>query len=48
MRTFDLGDGFTLAVGPKPDASLIEIGCVFGEGDEVVIVHAMDPARDKS
>ncbi len=45
LRIWDLGDGFTMMIGPNRAALILEVGYV--EGDvAMVIVHAM-PARDK-
>ncbi|MGB4918666.1 MAG: hypothetical protein WBO89_13220 [Propionicimonas sp.] len=45
LRIWDLGDGFTMMIGPNRAAIILEVGYV--EGDvAMVIVHAM-PARDK-
>ena len=45
IRVWDLGDGFTMMVGPNRAAIILEVGYV--EGDEaIVIVHAM-LAREK-
>jgi hypothetical protein len=45
VRVWDLGDGFTMIVGPNAAAIFLEVGYV--EGDPaVVIVHAMR-AREK-
>lgn len=45
VRVWDLGDGFTMIVGPNAAAIFLEVGYV--EGDTaVVIVHAMR-AREK-
>ena len=45
VRIWDLGDGFTMIVGPNQSAIFLEIGYV--DGDHVhVIVHAMR-AREK-
>lgn len=45
VRVWDLGDGFTMIVGPNEAAIFLEVGYV--EGEHVhVIVHAM-PAREK-
>ena len=45
IRIWDLGDGFTMMIGPNDAEIIIEVGYV--EGDlAVVIVHAMQ-ARDK-
>ncbi|GAA1880613.1 hypothetical protein [Lapillicoccus jejuensis] len=45
VRIWDLGDGFTMVVGPGGTATLLEVGYV--EGDRAhVIVHAMR-AREK-
>ena len=41
----DMGDGFTMLVGPGRDATLLEVGVVDGN-DGPVIVHA-DNARPK-
>jgi hypothetical protein len=45
VRVWDLGDGFTMIVGPNAAAIFLEIGYVDGD-TAVVIVHAMR-ARDK-
>lgn len=40
IRVWDLGDGFTMMLGPNAAAIILEVGYV--EGDTaVVIVHAM-------
>jgi hypothetical protein len=45
VRVWDLGDGFTMMIGPNRAAIILEVGYV--EGDvAVVIVHAMF-AREK-
>jgi hypothetical protein len=45
VRVWDLGDGFTMIVGPNKAAIFLEVGYV--EGEQVhVIVHAMH-AREK-
>ncbi len=45
IRVWDLGDGFTMMVGPNRAALILEVGYV--EGDvAIVIVHAM-VAREK-
>lgn len=45
VRIWDLGDGFTMIVGPNQAAIFLEVGYV--DGDQAhVIVHAMQ-ARDK-
>ena len=45
IRIWDLGDGFTMMLGPNEATIILEVGYV--EGDlAVVIVHAMQ-ARDK-
>jgi hypothetical protein len=45
IRIWDLGDGFTMMIGPNEAAIILEVGYI--EGDlAVVIVHAMQ-ARDK-
>ena len=45
IRAWDLGDGFTMIVGPNQAAIFLEVGYV--DGDQAhVIVHAMQ-ARDK-
>ncbi|MCF8527821.1 MAG: hypothetical protein K9G24_10430 [Candidatus Nanopelagicales bacterium] len=45
LRVWDLGDGFTMMVGPNRAAIILEVGYIEG-GVAMVIVHAM-PARDK-
>lgn len=45
IRIWDLGDGFTMMLGPNQAALMLEVGYV--EGDvATVIVHSM-PAREK-
>ena len=45
IRIWDLGDGFTMMIGPNAAAIILEVGYI--EGDvAVVVVHAMQ-ARDK-
>jgi hypothetical protein len=45
LRVWDLGDGFTMMVGPNRAALILEVGYI--EGDvAIVIVHAM-VAREK-
>ena len=45
IRAYDVDDGFTMLIGPAPNADLLELGVVSGtEGP--VIVHAM-PARQR-
>ena len=45
IRAYDVDDGFTMLIGPAPNADLLELGMVSGtEGP--VIVHAM-PARQR-
>lgn len=40
LRVWDLGEGFTMMIGPNRAAIILEVGHI--EGDEaVVIVHAM-------
>lgn len=45
VRIWDLGDGFTMIVGPNQSAIFLEVGNVDGERAHV-IVHAMK-AREK-
>lgn len=45
LRIWDLGDGFTMIVGPSRAAIFLEVGYVDGEQTHV-IVHAM-VAREK-
>lgn len=45
LRIWDLGDGFTMVVGPNHAAILLEVDFVRGEHADV-IVHAMT-AREK-
>ena len=45
VRVWDLGDGFTMIVGPNQAAIFLEVGYIQGEQVHVV-VHAM-PAREK-
>jgi len=45
IRVWDLGDGFTMMIGPDQAALILEVGYV--EGDvAIVIIHAM-VAREK-
>lgn len=44
IATEDLGDGFTMLVGPARDARLVEVGVVDGASGPV-IVHAMAARR---
>lgn len=45
VRVWDLGDGFTMIIGPNQAAIFLEVGYVDGEQTQV-IVHAM-LAREK-
>lgn len=45
IRVADLGDGFTMFVGPARDATLLEVGVVDSDSGPVII-HA-DRARRK-
>jgi hypothetical protein len=45
LRVWDLGDGFTMMIGPNQAAIILEVGYVEGV-EAVVIVHAM-LAREK-
>ena len=45
IRIWDLGDGFTMMIGPNAAAIILEVGFVDG-ATAAVIVHAMR-ARDK-
>ena len=45
IRVWDLGDGFTMVIGPNAAAVMLEIGYVQGD-TAVVIVHALR-AREK-
>jgi hypothetical protein len=45
VRVWDLGDGFTMIIGPNAAAIFLEVGYVDGD-TAVVIVHAMR-AREK-
>jgi hypothetical protein len=40
IRAYDVDDGFTVLIGPAPNADLLELGVVSGT-DGPVIVHAM-------
>jgi hypothetical protein len=44
VRIWDLGDGFTMIVGPNAAAIFLEVGYI--EGDTAVVVPAMR-AREK-
>ena len=41
VRIWDLGDGFTMLVGPDETAVFLEVGYVTGDRRVHVIVHAM-------
>lgn len=45
LRMWDLGDGFTMMIGPNAAAIILEVGYIDGD-TAVVIVHAMR-AREK-
>lgn len=45
LRAWDLGDGFTMIIGPNHAALILEVGHIQGS-TAVVIVHAMR-AREK-
>lgn len=45
LRMWDLGDGFTMMIGPNAAAIILEVGSIDGD-TAVVIVHAMR-AREK-
>lgn len=45
LRVWDLGEGFTMMIGPNQAAIILEVGYVEG-AEAVVIVHAMR-AREK-
>jgi hypothetical protein len=45
IRAYDVDDGFTMFIGPAPNADLLELGVVNG-AEGPVIVHAM-PARQR-
>lgn len=45
LRVWDLGEGFTMMIGPNQAAVILEVGYVEGV-EAVVIVHAM-LAREK-
>lgn len=45
LRAWDLGDGFTMIIGPNHAALILEVGYIQGS-TAVVIVHAMR-AREK-
>jgi hypothetical protein len=45
IRIWDLGDGFTMMMGPNAAAIILEVGYIDGD-TAVVIVHAMH-AREK-
>jgi hypothetical protein len=43
VRTFDVGVGMTMVIGPSTTGALLEVGVVEWHGD-LAVVHAM-PAR---
>lgn len=46
FRVFDLDEGFVMHIGADRSGTMLEVGSVRGDGDLVVIVHAMN-ARPK-
>ena len=47
LRVWDLGEGFTMMIGPNQAAIILEVGYVEGV-EAVVIVHAMPAPRSSS
>ena len=45
MRRIDLGEDLTMLIGPAADGSLLEIGVLDLEGEDPVVIHAMELSR---
>ncbi len=46
MRRIDLGKDLTMLIGPAADGSLLEIGVLDLEGEDPVVIHAMELSRE--
>ena len=46
MRRIDLGEDLTMLIGPAADGSLLEIGVLDLEGEDPVVIHAMELSRE--
>jgi len=42
MRRIDLGEDLTMLIGPAVDGTLLEIGVLDIEGEDPVVIHAME------
>ncbi len=42
MRRIDLGEDLTMLIGPAADGSLLEIGVLDLEGEDPVVIQAME------
>ena len=45
VRRIDLGEDLTMLIGPAADGSLLEIGVLDLEGEDPVVIHAMELSR---
>jgi hypothetical protein len=41
LRRIDMNDELTMLIGPASDATLLEIGVLDVDGDDPVVIHAM-------
>jgi hypothetical protein len=45
MRRIDLDEDLTMLIGPGADGRLLEIGVLDLEGEDPVVIHAMELSR---
>ena len=45
MRRIDLDDDLTMLIGPGADGRLLEIGVLDLDGEDPVVIHAMELSR---
>ncbi len=45
MRRIDLDEDLTMLIGPAADGRLLEIGVLDLEGEDPVVIHAMELSR---
>jgi hypothetical protein len=45
MRRIDLDEDLTMLIGPATDGSLLEIGVLDLDGEDPVVIHAMELSR---
>ncbi|MDA8300543.1 MAG: hypothetical protein M0005_03145 [Actinomycetota bacterium] len=45
MRRIDLDEDLTMLIGPAADGTLLEIGVLGLEGEDPVVIHAMELSR---